>query len=82
MNQPKDKIDDTTLQLHRRGFYHAQSINPGATVICEQGILWLTQSDDFKDYMLKPGDRLVMSKKTNILVEALSDARISIIYSN
>ena len=82
MNQIHSRSRSTSLQLLPRSFYHAQIIDPGSTLICEKGILWLTQSNDINDYMLKPGDQLVMNKKTNILVEALSESRMSILHSN
>jgi hypothetical protein len=82
MNLTTQTPSNTSLQLHTRGFFLAQKIVPGTTVICEQGSLWLTQSDDLTDYMLYPGDKLVVSKKSSVLVEALSEARIRIIYSN
>ena len=82
MTQTTKNANNTYLQLDRRDFFRAQKINPGTTVICEKGILWLTQSDDLKDYMLKPGDKLVVSKKSNVLIEALSEARVSIVNPN
>jgi hypothetical protein len=82
MTQTTKNASNTSLQLQRRDFFRAQKINPGTTVICEKGILWLTQSDDLKDYMLKPGDSLVVSKKSNVLIEALSEARVSIVNPN
>jgi hypothetical protein len=82
MNQTIKNPTSTSLQLQRRDFFRAQKINPGTTVVCEQGIIWLTQSNDFKDYMLKPGDRMVVSKKSTVLIEALSEARLSIVSSN
>ena len=71
-----------TLKLTQWGFYRATEITPGTTLVCEQGILWLTKSNDYKDYMLKSGDKLVVNKKANVLVEALSDARLSILHNN
>jgi hypothetical protein len=71
---------NTTLQLPRHSFHSALKAQPGTTVVCEKGILWLTQSEDFKDYMLKPGEQLVISKANNVLIEAMSEARVSIVH--
>ena len=76
------KETTNTLQLPRRSFHRAIKTQPGTTVVCEQGILWLTQSEDFKDYLLKPGEQMVIEKKSNVLIEALSAARVSIVNSN
>lgn len=71
-----------SLKLQRQDILKAQNIEPGTTVLCEKGLLWLTQPGDYKDYMLKPGDRLTVSKQSNFLIEALSEARISILHNN
>jgi hypothetical protein len=82
MNQTTHQKTETTLEIQPRGFFRAQKIDPGTTVVCEQGLLWLTQSNDFQDYMLKPGDTLVVSQKSSVLIEALSEARVSIVNPN
>lgn len=76
------KIVNSTLQLHNRDLIHAEQVQPGSTVVCEKGILWLTRSDDINDYMLKPGDRLKVSTRSDVLIQALDDARLSIIHNN
>jgi hypothetical protein len=73
---------NTTLELHRRGFHRVGAIEPGMTVVCETGVLWLTQANDYRDYLLKPGDKLVISKRNNVLIQALSEAKVDIVYPN
>jgi len=72
----------TTLQLPRHSLHSALKAQPGTTVVCEQGILWLTKSEDIKDYVLRPGEKLVIDKKSNVLIEAMSTARVSIVNPN
>jgi hypothetical protein len=76
------KETTNTLQLPRRSFHRAIKTQPGTTVVCEQGILWLTQSEDYKDYFLRPGEQMVIEKKSNVLIEAMSAARVSIVNPN
>lgn len=76
------KLTNSTLQLGRNGFIHAEEVQPGSTVVVEKGILWLTCSDDLKDYMLTSGDRLTVNRRSDVLIEALDDARLSIIHTN
>ena len=73
---------NTSLKLQRRGFHRVGAAKPGMTVVCEQGILWLTQSNDHRDYMLRPGESMVLGERKSILIEAMSDARVSIVYPN
>jgi hypothetical protein len=71
-----------TIQLPRRSFHRAMKTQAGTTVVCEQGILWLTKSNDYRDYMLKAGEQMVIEAKSNVLIEALSSARVSIVNPN
>lgn len=74
------KQQPTTLELHRSSFHRALNIQPGTTVVCEKGLLWLTQPEDYKDYMLKPGEKMTISKRHGVLIEALSEAGLRIVY--
>jgi hypothetical protein len=76
------KETTNTIQLPRNSFHRAIKAQPGTTVVCEQGILWLTQSEDAQDYFLQPGEQMVIEKKGNVLIEAMSAARISIVNPN
>jgi hypothetical protein len=71
-----------TIQLPRRSFHRAMKTQPGTTVVCEQGILWLTKSNDYRDYFIKAGEQVVIDTKSNVLIEALSSARVSIVNPN
>jgi len=82
MNQTLHKPANTSLKLQERDFIRAEKTDAGTTVVCEKGILWLTQSNDLKDYMLKTGERMTVNQKSTILIEAMSEARVSIVHSN
>lgn len=83
MNTVNNKKADLKLHLHRRAFHHVNKTKPGMTIVCEKGLVWLTESSDLQDYMLQPGATMVVDKHANMLIEALSDdADISIIYPN
>jgi hypothetical protein len=82
MNLTRNHPTNTTLELRYQDFHRVGDIQPGTTVICEKGILWLTQVNDHRDYLLKPGERMVISKRNNVLIEALSDAKVDIFYAN
>ena len=82
MNTVRDQKAKMKLHLHRRAFHHVNKIKPGMTVVCEQGLVWLTKSSDLKDYVLRPGNAMVVGKRANVLIEAMSDADVSIFYPN
>jgi hypothetical protein len=50
----------------------------GLAIECRQGILWVTQEGDPKDYILEPGQRFVVARRGSVVVEACSDARLRV----
>lgn len=78
-NTKNAKLD---LHLHRRAFYHVAKVNPGMTVACEEGLVWVTEANNPQDYMLRPGRSMVIRKRGDVLIEALSDAEVSIVNPN
>jgi hypothetical protein len=82
MNTVRDQKTKMKLHLHRRAFHHVNKIKPGMTVVCEQGLVWLTKSSDLQDYMLRRGASVVIGKRADVLIEALNDADVSIFYPN
>ena len=51
---------------------------PGTTILCEQGVLWLTMTGGGVDYILGPGDSFVDHHGRALVVEALREAVFSI----
>ncbi len=82
MNQTLFTHENKSLVLDREDIVNAQDIDAGTTFICESGVLWLTSKNDYKDYMLETGDKLVVNEKKTILIEALSAAKLSILHTN
>ena len=82
MNHVIQPSENSTIQLHYEDFVSAKTISSNTTLVCEKGLLWLTSKDDLRDYILHPGDKLVIKKKTSVLIEALSESRVSILHKN
>lgn len=72
-------LKNTTLELRRRGVERITNCKPGTTIVCEKGILWLTQPNDRHDYILFPGERFDKVKNRSVLVEAVRDAVVRVI---
>jgi hypothetical protein len=64
----------TRIRIQRRDYKTMRMDKPGPTLFCDSGILWVTQSGDRHDYVLWPGQKLVVTKKGKILIEAMRDA--------
>lgn len=82
MNTTHQKNTRLNLHLHRRAFHHVTKVEPGLTVSCEQGLVWLTEANNAQDYTLRPGHSVVLLARGEVLIEALSDAELSIIHPN
>ncbi|MDI6728935.1 MAG: DUF2917 domain-containing protein [Thermodesulfovibrionales bacterium] len=47
----------------------------GIIIGCTEGILWITQQDDFTDYLLHSGERLTINRKGLVIITALTDTK-------
>ncbi len=65
---------NSTIHLHCRNYQRINKIKRGSRVFCDTGVLWVTQANDRNDYILRPGDTMVVSKRGKVLVEAMRDA--------
>jgi hypothetical protein len=82
MNLTRNQNTNFSLQLHRKAFRHVDKIRPGMTVVCKKGLLWLTQTGAPNDYVLTPGEHLVVENRGGLLIEAIQEADLSVIYPN
>jgi hypothetical protein len=78
--QEKDK--NISISLHPHQLKKLGGLTPGTTVVCDKGIIWLTESNVRQDFALKPGKHVVIGKKSDVLIEALNEADFHIIYPN
>jgi len=52
----------------------------GNTVTAHAGTVWITEQDSWRDVVLRPGQRFTLGRPGLALVEAVSDAAISLEY--
>ena len=72
--QPKVKI-----RMRHRDFQRMDTVKPGSTLFCDAGVLWVTQAGDYRDYVLMPGQKMTVTKRGKVLVEAMRDADFYIV---
>lgn len=60
--------------MQRFDFQRMKIAKPGSTLFCDTGVLWVTQSNDYRDYILLPGDEMTVTNRGKVLVEAMRDA--------
>jgi hypothetical protein len=79
MNVKSNTNGNEKQHLDRRDIFRIKKMRPGMALSCEKGILWVTQSGDLRDYLLTPGQNLVIKKHGRVLIEALRDVDFKIV---
>jgi len=67
---------NTSVELDAHGLWRLEGDNRWKMIVCVRGEVWVTQTGDVRDYVLAPGEILVVTQRGGVLVEALSDASI------
>lgn len=65
----------TEIHLVAREGWSSEAV-AGSQIVCLQGLLWLTQSNDPHDYILHPGQRFLATCQGKVVVQALATAMI------
>jgi hypothetical protein len=66
-----------TIDLHR-GILVRVREGAGSTVTAHAGTVWLTEQDSLRDVLLRSGESFTLGRPGLALVQAFSDASISI----
>jgi len=51
----------------------------GLQIVCQKGKLWITQFNDKNDYILRVGERFVVTKPGLILVQSFNESLVQVI---
>lgn len=65
---------NSTIHLQQRDYQRMNKVKRGSELCCDSGLLWVTQTGDRMDYILRPGDRMVVNTRGKVLVEAMREA--------
>lgn len=66
------------LLLKQRQLLKVDEAQPRMAIECKQGVLWVTSSGDYRDHMLVAGERYTPVARSQVVIEALDDARVDI----
>jgi hypothetical protein len=75
--QNPEKVSE--LNLQGKDLYRIDEIEPLTTIVCNKGLIWLTQTGDNNDHVLKDGEQFTLNHRGVVLMEALPDAQVRII---
>jgi hypothetical protein len=67
---------DELIELDAHELWRLQGDNRWRMIVCVSGEVWVTQKCDLRDYVLEPGEILVVTQRGDVLVEALSTASV------
>lgn len=59
--------------------FKMQADSRGAQIVCQKGRLWITQAADPQDYVLKAGDKFVVTRPGVVLIQGVREGRAHII---
>ncbi len=71
--------DRVELCLLRDEFFKVAGDMRGLQIRCQSGKLWITQADDEKDYVLRPGEQFVVAKPGLVLIQSLGEGLVQLI---
>jgi hypothetical protein len=67
-------VQDQKIDLAQGNVYSLEGDSGGRTILCLQGVLWITQPGDPADYRLAEAQSLEMTRRGKIVVQAMEDS--------
>lgn len=62
------------LNLSQHEVVNISHPQPGLTIECEKGVLWVTIAGDLNDHTLEAGDNFLIEQTNSVVIEAVEDA--------
>ena len=69
----------TKIRMPRYAYQRMDRVKPGSILFCDTGVLWVTQTGDHQDHVLLPGQKMIVTKRGKVLIEAMRDADFHIV---
>jgi uncharacterized protein with PhoU and TrkA domain len=66
------------IAVRTDGLQRLDGDNRWRMVICREGRVWITQKRDWRDYVLERGDVFIITRRGQVLIEALEEATVEI----
>lgn len=76
----KDTPEDgsITLDLRVGELWRAHGDHRWRAIICQKGVVWITQERDLHDYVLSAGEMFLVTLPGRVMIQGLQDASIQI----
>ena len=56
--------------------------SPCSEIVCTEGVIWVTFTDDPEDYLLSKGERLSIGKRKNAVISGIGRSEFSLIHDD
>lgn len=66
------------LMLPKHQLLALRGARPRTAINCEEGVLWVTNSNDNRDHILISADRFSPRRRGTVLIEAMRDSYVDI----
>ena len=66
------------LRLDAHALSRLEGDNRWRLVVCQKGVVWITQERDPRDYVLTAGDLFLVTEWGKVLVQALQEASVQV----
>ncbi len=66
------------VHLDGRAVYRLDGDHRWHMIVCREGLVWITQERDVRDYVLSAGEIFIVTRRGRVLVQALPEARIEV----
>ena len=78
MLNTKENVNTLTdITLDKYKIWSLEGYRRGDVISCKNGVLWITQEGDLKDYIIEAGRDFWVTKPGGMVVQALVDARFT-----
>ncbi|HVN53057.1 MAG TPA: DUF2917 domain-containing protein [Anaerolineaceae bacterium] len=67
------------IHLGRQDLFKLSGDARGVQILALAGALWVTQQGDAQDFLLRPGERMEITRKGIVLVQGFPAARLRVI---
>jgi spermidine synthase len=72
---PNNKV---RLVLKKHQLFALRGAKPHVAINCQDGVLWVTNSNDNRDHILIARDRFSPRRKGTVLIQAMRDSYVDI----
>jgi len=74
----QSKDAETLVELRAGQLWQAAGNNCWRAIMCQEGVIWITQNGDVLDHVVKAGEMFLVSQPGKVIVQALDSALIEV----